>query len=147
MIESKLFLIAEYAHNNNGSLTIAGTMDVIEVSRPPGVTPEQVRDIRIPRLFVVFVTEASLIDGLEHRVQVRLVNGSGISLVEPFTLDQVYILNDLGRPMRYNGVLQFNDVVFPSPDDYEFELWLMTDPPRRLSVTPISVVDRTPAHG
>lgn len=147
MIELKTALIAEYAVTAEGKLTVAGTFDTLDVSRRPGVTPDALTAIAVPRLYLAIVTEASLLDGLRHTLRVRILNGAGEGFMEEILMPFQYVLNNVGRRMRSNIVLSLNGLTLPGCDDYVFEICIAGDPATRLGEAMLSIVDRTPADG
>lgn len=147
MLEIKAVHIAEYAAVADGRLTIAGVFDKIDYSRtqPDSETPAGAVD-RVPlqRLYLVLVAEASLADGLRHRIRLRILNGAGVPVGEamPFAID--FTLNSFGRRLRANIVIQVNGLMLPGADDYVFEISLDEAALTVLGDTILTVADVTP---
>lgn len=142
MIKLNCFLIAEYANlTTDGKLVIAGTFDNIEVQRKPGAPPDVVGQIPFPRATIVAVTEASIADGLTHRMRLRAIDGNGQTIAPDVPIRVDYALNQFGRPMRNNLLINIMGLLLPGPDDYVFELYA-GDLPTPLGEITFSVNER-----
>lgn len=143
MIKLNCFLIAEYAAiTADGRVTIAGTFDTVDVQRLPGAPDDALAQIPFPPAYVVAITEASIADGLSHQMRLRVVDGNG----QPVMTDDIpiavnYSLNQFGRPMRNNALINVRGLVLPGPDDYVFELYV-DDQPGRFGEFMFSVAER-----
>ena len=123
MIKLNCFLIAQYAATAaDGSLTIAGTFDNLDVKKAPDAPAEAVAAVPLGRAYLAAVSQASLEDGLSHRFRLRVMNGNGVPIMNDTFVSVAYRLNAFGRPMRHHLVLQLKGLILPGPDDYVFEL-------------------------
>lgn len=142
MIVARVFLLAEYVVNARNRLTIAGTYDSINVTRPQGIPPEAVINVPLRPSYIVAQLEARLSDGLEHTVSLRICNDDN-QLIQDDSPPQrvVFPLNKHGRPMKFTVIFNVLGLTFPHPGDYYFSL-LVDD--SSVAELPMYVVDATP---
>ena len=142
MIKLNCFLIAEYAAIAvDGKLTIAGAFDNLDVQRRPGAPEGSLDQIPFPRASIAAITEASIADGLSHQMRLRILDGNGQLIAPDIPLVVNYSLNQYGRPMRHNMLLNIMGLILPGPDDYVFELYV-DDQPTPLGEFTFSVTER-----
>ncbi|HEY0528691.1 MAG TPA: hypothetical protein VGD02_07670 [Gemmatimonadaceae bacterium] len=129
MIRLNCFLIAEYATlSPDSKLVIAGTFDSLEVQRKSPPPENSVLLVPFPRATIAIVTEASLADGLAHKMRLRIIDGNGKAIVEDLIMEMAYTLNQFGRPLRNNMLVNIQGLQLPGPDDYVFELFVDDNP-------------------
>ncbi len=129
MIKLNCFLIAEYAAvTAEGKVIIAGTFDSIDVQRMPGAPDDALAQIPFPPAYIAAITEASISDGLSHQMRLRVVDGNGQPVTDNMPIAVNYSLNQFGRPMRNNALINIKGLVLPGPDDYVFELYVDDQP-------------------
>jgi uncharacterized protein DUF6941 len=129
VIKLNCFLIAEYATlSQDNKLVIAGTFDSLDAQRNPGAPPDALNRIPFPRATIVAVTEASIADGLSHQMRLRIINGNGQPIVADLQIPMSYALNQFGRPLRNNLLVNIQNLPLPGPDDYVFELYVDDNP-------------------
>jgi hypothetical protein len=133
MIKLNAMLIAEYAGSATDSkLTIAGTFDGITAERAAGQKHGDVA-VRLSRAYLAVVTEASIADGLAHTFLLRVLTGNGNPIIQEMEMAIHYALNEHGRPMKNQLVVDISGLIFPGPDDYTFELRIKGNPTFRES--------------
>jgi hypothetical protein len=124
------FLLAEFAAiTKEMKVVIAGTFDMMtatvpfgtELPLPPG------HAIAMTPCYLVAITECSISAGLRHQMRFRIVNGSGVPIVQETAFEILYEMNQDGRPLRNNLVIHLSGVALPGADDYVFELWHADD--------------------
>lgn len=122
----RIFEFAEYAAMTDESkFVIGGIFDSVNATRPPTI-PAGAPDVLVmPNVWLVWVAEASLADGLTHTMGLRILNDDGIEVwAQPTMGSMNFILNDTGRPMRFNGRMQLAGLALPGTGDYTFELYV-----------------------
>ena len=120
----RIFEFAEYAAmTDETKFVIGGIFDSINATRAPNA-PEGEPDVLVmPNVWLVWVAEASLADGLTHTMGLRILNDDGIEVwAQPDLGSMNFILNEAGKPMRFNGRMQLGGLALPGTGDYTFEL-------------------------
>jgi hypothetical protein len=137
------FLLAEYAGvSQDNKLTIAGTIDEIQVRAFPGETPPNLSGaIPIPHAYLVAQVEFSISEGLRHTGKLGLRDDDGKQVIPQVGLPEMTLaVNQFGRPMRHNSIMRIAGLVVPRIGDYVFELEVDG---KVIGECPLYVTDRT----
>jgi hypothetical protein len=134
---------AEYASfTDDKKLIMGGIFNRMGIARKPNAIPGASTAVPIAMQgFLVWVIEASIGDGLKHKVALRIRDDDGNIVLNSQLGDMVFHLDQHGRPMRFQGRLQLTGLPLPGPGEYEFELHVNGN---KVGETSLYVDDVTP---
>jgi len=124
MIQCKAFLFAEWVSQSSPDMkmTIANTFNSIVGTAVAGEIPKDGVNILAQSLYLVYILEASVADGTEHKGELRIEHEDGAAVVEPIQIPIRFIINPKGRPMRYQGIVNMTGLPLHAPADYTVKL-------------------------
>src|SRR5690349_2844596 len=89
-----------HSEGHRGKRVIVGVWDTIVHAKPT-------EQLFVPRSFLVAALDAGAIEGSQHRLQVRLVDGNGEQLTEePLVLPLRFIARGPDQPLRAELALE-----------------------------------------
>lgn len=123
-MELKLLQIAEYAaFTDDKKLIVNGIFTGIAAERNPAAPPQAVDLLPLPHCYLVWIADASIAEGLTHRVGLVVRNSDGEKILEQPDLGAMdFNLDKKGRPLRFQGRMAIGGMPLPGEGDYEFEL-------------------------
>lgn len=131
-MDIRLLEFAEYCSiTDDGRLVVGGIFTGFKGQLVP-VSPGQTLPpaflsgkpiLPMPPVWLVWIVEISLAEGLSHAAGLRVRNGSGVLILDmPDIGSATLSLNKAGQPMRMQGRVAIGGTPLPGPDDYVFEL-------------------------
>lgn len=123
-MDLRLLQIAEYsAFTDDKKLIVSGIFTGVTAQRNPNAPPGATDLLPLPNCYLVWIVDASLAEGLQHRVGLIVRNGDGEKVLEQPDLGAMdFTLNRKGRPLRFQGRMLIAGMPLPGEGDYEFEL-------------------------
>lgn len=120
----KMLEIAEYAaFTDDKKLIVSGIFTGITASRVENAPPEAPNIIGLPACYLVWIVEASLSEGLQHRVGLIIRGSDGEEVLRQPELGPMnFNLDKKGRPLRFNGRMVLKGIPLPGEGDYVFSL-------------------------
>ena len=124
VMDLRVFEFADYsAFTDDKKLIINGVFSSVTVRRDPNAPAGAPEVVQLPPCWLVWVIDASLMDGLQHTVGLAVRTEDGEMIIEHENIGTMaFSLNPTGRPMRFHGRLRLDDFKLPRPSDYEFQL-------------------------
>jgi len=112
-METEIFTLADFAQDNQSKLTIVGTFDTINAPQFPATHP--VCSIACRLRF-------SEKESGEHTFKLRLIDSAGQEVIKPVEGKIQVGTTPERKFVSINIVINFNQLQFPKPDRYSFEL-------------------------
>ncbi len=135
MVRLRFAVLADYAAlGQNAKPLVVGIWDNITNFRNANPVP-------MPRCFLFAALNASVADGTEHTVEIRLVDGDGTRLIDPILFPLRFGILGPGRGLAANINLELVNLALPGEGDYEFQFWLG---PQQLGEVAFSVLPAPP---
>ena len=117
-MEIEIFTLCDFAQDNNSKLTIVGTFDSIYAKQFPVLHPTCAVACRLR----FAVKEAG-----DHEFKLRLIDIAGKENIQPITGNINIPVLANKQVITINLVANFNQLQFPSPGRYSFELYIDGD--------------------
>lgn len=128
-------VLADYSNiSREGKINILGVFDIIHSIEIPAVHKE----MQLVMRFEADVSER----GQQKEVEVRLINDHGEELLKLGGHLAVPIAEP-GQFLFSNQVLVFRDITFPTPGDYQFDIYIEG---KKAAGTPLKVVQIQAGH-
>lgn len=123
-MEIRLVEIAEYAaFTDDKRIIVSGIFTGITAQRNPNPPPGAADLLPMPQSYLVWIVEASLAEGLKHRVGLVVRNEDGELVLEQRDLGAMeFTLDKGGRPLRFQGRMALTGIPLPGEGIYEFHL-------------------------
>jgi hypothetical protein len=108
----------------DSSIRVDRTIDNVSITAPHGTELPRNFAFLAPSFSLVIMLEGTLLDGLRHEIFVQLFNEDEQPLSGRIRAGEVrFRINRLGRPMRFNLVVNFEGSVLPGPGDYAIRVF------------------------
>ncbi len=117
-MEIEIFTLCDFAQDNHSKLTIVGTFDSINSKQFPTQHPACTIACRLR--FSVKEAEA-------HEFKLRLIDSEGKETIPPVEGNINIAPPPNDRHITINLVVNFNQLQFPKPGRYSFELYIDGD--------------------
>lgn len=110
--------LADYAApGNNGKLTIIGIFDIVYDQQGKGKVP-------LPLCYLVLKFSASIVEGSEHKLRIRLSDADGKDQIKPLEVNLAFQPQGPGRPMASHFVMALAGLTVPSQGEYNFAVFV-----------------------
>lgn len=117
-MEIEIFTLADFAQDNNSKLTIVGTFDTINAPQFPA---------QHPACSIACRMRFSDKESGTHPFKLRLIDSSGKEIIKPVEGNLNIGPSPNGKIGSVNIVVNFNQLQFPKPERYAFELYIDGD--------------------
>lgn len=117
-MEIEIFTLADFAQDNNSKLTIVGTFDTINAPQFP---------LTHPACSIACRMRFSTKETGEHQFKLRLIDTAGKEIIKPIEGNINIGQTPNGQFVSINIVINFNQLQFPKPERYSFELYIDGD--------------------
>ncbi|MFZ9387358.1 MAG: DUF6941 family protein [Chitinophagaceae bacterium] len=114
-METEIFTLADFAQDNNSKLTIVGTFDTINAPQFP---------VTHPACSIACRMRFAEKEAGEHQFKLRLIDSSGKEIIKPVEGNLNIGKPPAGKFVSINIVINFNQLQFPKPERYAFELYI-----------------------
>lgn len=117
-MEIEIFTLADFAQDNNSKLTIVGTFDTINAPQFP---------VQHPACSIACRLRFAEKEAGEHDFKLRLIDTAGTEIIKPVEGKINIGQGPNGKFVTINIVVNFNQLQFPKPERYSFELYIDGD--------------------
>lgn len=117
-MEIEIFTLADFAQDNNSKLTIVGTFDTINAPQFP---------VQHPACSIACRLRFAEKEAGEHEFKLRLIDTAGTEIIKPVEGKINIGQGPNGKFVTINIVVNFNQLQFPKPERYSFELYIDGD--------------------
>jgi len=117
-MEIEIFTLADFAQDNNSKLTIVGTFDTINAPQFP---------VQHPACSIACRMRFSTKEEGQHLFKIRLIDSTGAEIIKPMEGNIAIGHTPNGQFGSINIVINFNQLQFPKPGRYSFELYIDGD--------------------
>jgi hypothetical protein len=117
-MEIEIFTLCDFAQDNNSKLTIVGTFDSIHARQFP---------VQHPACTVACRLRFAAKEAGDHDFKLRMIDSTGKECIQPIQGNINIPVPPNDQSVTLNLVFNFNQLQFPTPGRYSFELYLNGD--------------------